>query len=106
MDLPAIWDVVQGVFMVGTIIGGFYLATRKAPMERTSLDAGAANQYAQAAKQKAEENAQLIMHVSQLETRLEAIENKRYKISIEFVTGEPPEVVKAEVAQILLPTKK
>lgn len=91
--------ITQGI--MGAVL--LYLAFKKAPVERMTLDATTANQYAQAAKAKGEENSQLMVHIAQLETRLDAVENKRYKISIEFLTGDPPEVLKAEVAQILIP---
>jgi len=95
--LPWITQGIMGLLLL-------YLAFKKAPVERMTLDATTANQYAQAAKAKGEENSQLILHVAQLECRLDAIENKRYKICIEFSTGEPPEVLKAEVMQVILPT--
>ena len=93
--------VLIGQLVLATVLA--FIAWKKAPRERTVMDATTANQYAQAAKTKGEENAQLVVHVASLESRLEAVENKRYKISIEFITGDPPEVLKAEVAQILLP---
>ena len=99
MDLNII--VLVGQFILAGLL--VWVSLRKAPKELMTLDASTAAQYAQAAKLKGEENTQLLVHVAQLESRLDAVENKRYKICIEFITGEPPEVLKAEVAQILLP---
>jgi hypothetical protein len=101
MILDANLIVLIGQFVLAGVL--VWIAFRKAPKERMTLDATTTAQYAQAAKLKGEENAQLVVHINQLETRLEAVENKRYKISIEFLTGDPPEVLKAEVAQIVLP---
>lgn len=92
--------LIGQLLLTGIIV---FLALKKAPVERQGMDAATTASYAQAAKLKGEENAQLVVHINQLETRLEAVENKRYKICIEFLTGDPPEVLKAEVAQIILP---
>lgn len=100
-----IFDINVVVLIGQLILTGIivFIALKKVPKENAGLDASTTASYAQAAKAKGEENAQLMLHITQLESRLDAVENKHYKISIEFITGEPPEVLKAEVAQIILP---
>jgi len=109
MDLNVI--VLIGQFILAGLL--VWVSLRKAPKELMTLDASTAAQYAQAAKLKGEENATLSANIDKLEARLEAIENKRFKVSIEFITGDPPEVLTAEIAQVMpgeppinLPNKK
>jgi len=96
--------ITQGI--MGAVL--LYLAFRKAPIERQTLDATTTAQYAQAAKLKGEENARLEGEINELQKRLDAIERKRFKVCIEFITGDPPEVVRAEIVPAMLgeePTK-
>jgi len=91
--------VLVGQFVLAGVL--VWIALRKAPKERIVMDATTAAQYAQAAKLKGEENAALTAHIDKLEARLQAVENKKFKVCIEFVTGDPPEVLKAEIAQVM-----
>jgi hypothetical protein len=88
--------ITQGI--MGAIL--LYLAFKKAPVERQTLDATTTAQYASAAKLKAEENAILQKEYDELKDRMDCLEKKKFKICIEFITGEPPEVLKAEVVPI------
>jgi hypothetical protein len=92
--------VLVGQFVLAAVL--VWIAFRKAPKERMTLDATTAAQYAQAAKLKGEENAALIKHVETLEARLDAVEHKKFKVCIEFLTGDPPEVLRAEIAPVII----
>ena len=96
-------DVNVLVLVGQLLLTGFmvYIALRKAPAERMGIDASAAAQYATAAKIKGEENAKLELELDELRARLDNIENKRFKVCIEFITGDPPEMLKAEIVQVM-----
>jgi hypothetical protein len=96
-------DVNVAVLIGQFILAGFlvWIAFKKAPKERMSLDATTTNQYAQAALAKGTENAALIAHIDMLEARLSIVENKKFKILIEFLAGDPPEVLKSEIVPML-----
>jgi hypothetical protein len=90
--------LVGQLILTGVMV---YIAMRKAPAERLGIDATTAAGYAQAAKLKQEENAMLQREIDDVRARLDAVENKKYKVCIEFITGDPPEVLKAEIAQVM-----
>lgn len=95
------WDIIQWVVMAILAAGGFYLALRKAPAERETLTASAAASYAQAAKLKQEENSSLQKEIDALNARLELVENKKYRVVMEFTIGKEPEVGKVIIEPIL-----
>jgi hypothetical protein len=91
--------VLLGQLLVSGIL--LWVALRKAPAERATLDATTAAQYAQAAKLKGEENANLQKEVEDLAHRLELVERKKYRIVMEFTIGDPPELGKVVIEPIL-----
>jgi hypothetical protein len=101
MSWANVWDIIQGVFMLATIVGGFYLAIRKAGPERQTLDATTAAQYAQAAKLKGEENTKLEEEINKLEARLVLVERKKFRVVMEFTIGDPPELGKVTIEPII-----
>jgi hypothetical protein len=106
---------VNIVVLVGQVILSGILvwqAVKKAPVERQSLDAGSAAQYAQAAKLKGEENEKLErelaeqklehdLEMSALRLRLDKVELKRYRVTMEFTIGDPPEMGLVKIEPIL-----
>jgi hypothetical protein len=78
-----------------------WLASRKAPVERQSLEASTAAQYAVAAKNKAEENERLESEIQSLTHRLEVVEKKKYRIIMEFTIGDPPEMGKVTIEPLI-----
>jgi hypothetical protein len=102
MEWALVWDITQGIFMLVTIIGGFYLSTRKAPMERSSLDAAASKSYQEAARMAGEDklkleqelHAQEIQHdiaIAELREELHILNSRKYRVTVEFTIGNPPE---------------
>lgn len=80
-------------------IGMFWLALRKAPSERTSLNGTAAKAYAEAAKiagerlQEAEDRYDKASEkIDELEARLACLERKKFRVTVNFTLGDPPEV--------------
>jgi glucosamine 6-phosphate synthetase-like amidotransferase/phosphosugar isomerase protein len=95
---------VNVVVLVGQLIlAGIlvWIANKKAPIERQTLDATTAAQYAQAAKLKGEENDKLEKEIQSLEARLQVIERKKYRIVMEFTIGDPPELGKVTIEPLL-----
>ena len=90
--------ITQGI--MGAVL--LYLALRKAPAERRTFDATTAAQYAQAAKLKGEMNTELEEEITRLQQRLEIIERKRYRVTIEFEIGDPPEVGAVNIEPIMV----
>jgi hypothetical protein len=91
--------VLIGQLVVSALL--VWVAIRKAPVERQTLDATTAAQYAQAAKLKGEENARLEEDMKKLELRLELVERKKYRITMDFEIGDPPELGKVIIEPIL-----
>jgi hypothetical protein len=98
-------DLLQwfSTFIIACILA--YLAFRKAAPERTALEATTAAQYAQAAKLKGEENTKLEAEIKALEDRLNIIERKRYRVTVEFEIGDPPQVGSVKIEPILITDK-
>jgi hypothetical protein len=66
------------------------------------MDATTANQYAQAAKAKGEENTNLQKEIVALTTRLGLqAPGRKYRIVMEFTIGENPELGKVTIEPIL-----
>jgi hypothetical protein len=99
MNLDVNIIVLLGQLLVSGIL--VWVALRKAPSERATLDATTAAQYAQAAKIKGEENANLQKEVEDLAQRLELVERKKYRIVMEFTIGDPPELGKVVIEPII-----
>jgi hypothetical protein len=78
--------IVEGV-MSGVLA---YIAFRKAPGERAKDESTAIKEYAQGARIKGEENLRLEGVIRDLEARLNIVERKRYRITMEFEVGDPP----------------
>ena len=91
--------VLVGQFILAGVL--VWLAIRKAPAERQTLDATTAAQYAQAAKLKGEENQKLEDELSELEHRLELVERKKYRVVLDFTIGDPPEVGKVTIEPLV-----
>lgn len=89
--------ITQGI--MGAVL--LYLALRKAPAERQTLDATTAAQYAQAAKLKGEENAKLEDEITDLQKRLELVERKKYRVILDFTIGDPPELGKVTIEPLV-----
>lgn len=92
-------DILQWVTTL--IIGGFaaYLAFKKAPAEKKSLNGAASADYARAASIADERSSRYAAQVTELENRIEnneiklkLLEKKSYRITIDFTIGEPPQV--------------
>ena len=94
-------DLIQSIVMV--IIAGLtiYLALRKAPAERINLNGGASESYAKAAQIAGEEMRRYAVEVKTLEDRIDLIEKKHYRITIEFALSDPPVVGVVKVEPIL-----
>ena len=91
--------VLVGQLILAAIL--VWVALRKAPVERQTLDATTAAQYAQAAKLKGEENQRLEDEISKLESRLELVERKKYRVVLDFTIGDPPEVGKVTIEPLV-----
>jgi hypothetical protein len=95
-------DILQwlSTFVIACVLA--YLAFRKAAPERSALEATTAAQYAQAAKLKGEENTKLEAEIQALENRLSIVERKRYRVTIEFEIGDPPEIGAVKIEPVLV----
>jgi hypothetical protein len=85
-------DILQwlSTFVIAAFLA--YLAFKKAPAERNSLNGTASKSYAEAANITMEMYRKSSEEVKCLEARLELLEKKSYRITIEFTIGEPPTV--------------
>jgi len=92
--LPWITQGIMGLVLL-------WVALRRAPVERQTLDATTTAQYAQAAKLKGEENFKLEQEIAQLEARLELVERKKFRVIMEFTIGDHPELGKVTIEPIL-----
>lgn len=105
-------DILQwvGQFVLGVIL--VYIALRKAPSEKSSLNGGATKAYAESAKiageiaKEAKEEMLAMEREHQIEMvdlkkRLEILENKKYRITIDFTIGEPPTVGVVKIEPII-----
>jgi hypothetical protein len=95
---------INAIVLIGQVILSailVYVALRKAPVERDSYSASTAAQYAQAAKLKGEENAQLQNELDDLTKRLDILERKKYQIILDFTIGEPPEINRAAILPLI-----
>ena len=99
MNLDVNIIVLVGQLLVSGIL--VWVALRKAPAERATLDATTAAQYAQAARLKGEENKELEKELEEIRTRLLMVEKKRYRIVSEFTIGDPPEIGKVLIEPII-----
>jgi hypothetical protein len=83
-------DTIQ--WIVNIILGVMlaYLSFRKAPAERLSLNGSAAKSYAEAAQIQRAENQKLEEVIANLEHRMLMVEQKKYRITMEFEIGDPP----------------
>jgi hypothetical protein len=99
---------VNVVVLVGQVILAsilVWIALKKAPRERQSMDATTANQYAQAAKIKGEENASLQREITALVTRLGLqAPGRKYRIIMDFTIGDQPELGKVTIEPVDIPT--
>jgi predicted signal transduction protein with EAL and GGDEF domain len=93
-------DILQwfSTFVIAVVLA--YLAFRKAPVERQSYDASAAAQYAMAAKTKSEENDRLQSEIDELR---QLFTRKKYRVTLEFTIGDPPEPGKVIIEPIIDP---
>lgn len=85
MDINAIVLVGQ-VLLSGLLV---WVAFRKAPAERSSLDGSGMKSYAEAAKMKGEEVLRLEKQNDEHEKRIRLLETKRYRVVVEFEVGDP-----------------
>jgi hypothetical protein len=85
-------DILQWLSTFIIAAGLAYLAFKKAPYERGSLNGGTTKSYAEAAKIAMDMNRESTKRIEELEARLEVVENKRYRITIDFTIGDPPSV--------------
>jgi hypothetical protein len=90
--------IIGNILLTGALV---WVALRKAPIERQTMDATTTAQYAQAAKLKGEENVKLEEEIRKLEERLELVERKKYRIIMEFTIGDPPELGKVTIEPLL-----
>jgi hypothetical protein len=96
-------EIIVQLCFAGALL---WLALRKAPSERSSLNGSAVKYYAEAAQIKAEENVKLEREVAELAARLEIVERKKYRIVMEFTIGDPPEMGKVLIEPIVPEPKK
>jgi hypothetical protein len=101
MNLDINVTVLVGQFILAAIL--VWVSLRKAPSEKMNLDGSAAEAFANAAKIKAEENAKLETEIAELETRLEMVERKKYRVVMEFTIGDPPEIGKITIEPMIPP---
>jgi len=87
-----IFELLNWITTAGTAIGFLYLALKKVPSERASLRGSGAEAFAKAAAGYADENISLQKELSIIRDRLEAVEHKKYRITIEFTIGDPPQM--------------
>ena len=95
---------ISTIVLVGQVIlSGLlvWLALRRAPVEKQTMDATTAAQYAQAAKLKGEENEKLEVEIQKLEARLELVERKKFRVVMEFTIGDPPELGKVTIEPVI-----
>lgn len=78
--------IVQAILGAGIL----WVAFKKAPAERSSSDASASNDYAQAAKLAAERANGLESEIEELRHEVELVKAKKYRITLEFTVGDPP----------------
>lgn len=85
-------NIIQWIFQFILAAGVLYIALRKAPSEKNNLNGGATKSYAEAASIMGEMNRKHVAEIASLEQRLETLERKSYRITIDFTIGEPPTV--------------
>lgn len=101
MNFANITDVLQWIVSVASLIGIIYLRYRKLPGEVKQTNGDASDKFASAATKTAALNEKYLKMITDLQTRLEAVEKiKRYQIVVEFETSIPPQVGKVEVVPL------
>jgi hypothetical protein len=100
-------DIAQW-FVILSAIGGFWLAFRKNGSERLSLYGIGSNNLAQANEIQGQTIFKLTKEVQELKmvnsgfiSRLEVLERKKYRITIEFEIGDPPQMGAVNIEPII-----
>jgi hypothetical protein len=99
---------VNLIVLIGQfILAGFlvWVALRKVPAEKSSLNGSASNDYMQAAHMAGEElvayKKQTDATIAEMLRQIKILQNKKFDIHIEFEIGDPPTVGKVEVKPIV-----
>jgi hypothetical protein len=90
--------IIGNILLTGALV---WVALRKAPIERAAMDATTAVGWANAAKQKLEENKELQSEIDELKNRQSMYERKRYRVTVEFTIGDPPEPGKVIIEPLI-----
>ena len=82
-----------------------YLAFRKAPSERSSLNGNAAKSYAEVARMAGEDRLKLEQEIDKIkldyDRRIAILEHKKYRVLVEFEIADPPTVGSVRVEPIV-----
>ena len=101
-------DILQWIVQAG--FGGIllWMALRKAPVERSNLEAGGAEAYANAALKSAELNEKYAKKIEDLEKKVAEMEEceKDYSITIAFRTSMPPQVKEVKIMPVEIKKEK
>lgn len=94
-------DLIQTILMIITGLGMLYVAMRKVGSEQSSLSGSSAKSFAEAAQTYADENLALRREIKEMEKRIDKVEKKKYRITINFEISDPPSVGVVTIEPIL-----
>jgi len=94
-------DLIQTIWMVISGIGFLWIALRKYGSEISSLDGSSAKSFAEAAQAYADVNLDLRKEILAMQARIDKVEKKKYRITINFEIGDPPSVGIVTIEPIL-----
>lgn len=99
--LSTILTFIGGIILAVPGIYAAVVAGRLVRSQSRQQNGSAADAYAGAAQKMAELNRKYTDEIVQLKDRLELLENpQRYRVTVEFATGAPPEVGAVKVEPI------
>jgi hypothetical protein len=97
-------DIGQTILYITQAITGaglVWIALRRAPVDKEATKSGTLKNYAETTRIMGEENRQLQTEIDELRNRQDIYERKKYRVTVEFTIGDPPEPGKVVIEPLV-----